>query len=160
MPGLTSGDTSLLPGADKLTAILPLRYVQGKSLSGLPLNCVYVGQVDLARFGSEVSGELARAPATACSLHTQRLSAPVRAANLESATAELPHCTLTGCVSGRRRIPGVHHIFCGATCNGAAQLKGHPPGPTCEVCRSARPRYAISHHFHGLASPCHTGCNY
>jgi len=55
--GLTSGDTNLLPGADKLTAILPLRYVQGNSLQGLPLNCVYVGQIDLARFGNEVSDE-------------------------------------------------------------------------------------------------------
>jgi len=55
--GLTCGDTSILPNADKMTSVLSMHYVQGASLSGLPLNCEYVGQIDLSRLGSEVSDE-------------------------------------------------------------------------------------------------------
>ena len=59
-PGICTGNTSLLPMAHKMETLLPMRFLEGKSVDGLPLNCLYAGQLDLAEFGAQVSVNLMR----------------------------------------------------------------------------------------------------
>eukprot|EP00656_Telonema_subtile_P000899 TRINITY_DN10431_c0_g1_i1.p1 TRINITY_DN10431_c0_g1~~TRINITY_DN10431_c0_g1_i1.p1 ORF type:complete len:364 (-),score=96.30 TRINITY_DN10431_c0_g1_i1:153-1244(-) len=46
------GDTSALPYAEQLNSIIPLKMLAGSSRDGLPMNCLYVSQLDLNLFSA------------------------------------------------------------------------------------------------------------